>query len=168
MSYDFSDFPVFRGLNATQVENFLAACNDADHTEGEALITEGGHENHVYLLYEGQVAILVDGSDGPRELATVTAPAVLGEMEFLTGEPRSASVVARSNVKTLEIPFEALRVRLTDGDPGTLKVFYNVATVLAHRLAAMDKKLSEVADDTPERTADLVAFHNKLYGEWNI
>ena len=68
----------------------------------------------------------------------------------------------------VEIPFEALRVRLTDGDPGTLKVFYNVATVLAHRLAAMDKKLSEVADDTPERTADLVAFHNKLYGEWNI
>ena len=41
-------------------------------------------------------------------------------------------------------------------------------TLLAHRLAAMDKKLSEVADDTPERTADLVAFHNKLYGEWNI
>jgi CRP-like cAMP-binding protein len=168
MTHDFTDFPVFRGLNATQVENFIGACTDAARTEGEALIQEGDHEDHVYLLYEGQVAILVDGPDGPRELAAVSAPAVLGEMEFLTGEPRSASVVARTPVRTLEIRFDTLRARLEDGDPGTLKIFYNVATVLAHRLAAMDKKLSEMASDAPDRTADLVAFQHKLFGEWNI
>ena len=168
MTNDFSDFPVFKGLNSTQIENFLAACVDAEHEDGVALIQEGDHEDRVYLLYEGQVAIVVGGADRPTELTTLSAPAVLGEMEFLTGAPRSASVITRGTVRTLEIPFDALRARVGDGDPGALKVFYNVATVLAHRLAAMDKKLSEVALETPERTADLVAFHNKLFGEWNI
>lgn len=168
MAYDFNDFPVFRGLNATQVENFVAACQDVTRQPGEKLIREGEKEASVYFLFEGRVRILVRADGGTRELAEVSAPAVLGEMEFLTGKPRSATVETSSEVRALEIGYDALRARIGDGDPATLKVFFNVSSVLANRLAAMDKKLSEIELEQPERTADLEAFQRKLYGEWSV
>lgn len=162
------NFSGFRGLNSTQIENFVAACVDAQHAPEEVLIHQGGREERVYFLYEGKVSIVVSTEKGERELATITAPAVLGEMEFLTGNPRSATVRVQEASRTLEIPTEALRTRINDGDPGALKIFYNIATVLAQRLAAMDTMLAKIQVDEPERTADLSAFQRKLYEDWSV
>ncbi len=169
MTQGFNDFPGFRGLNATQIENFVAACDDTEHSAGTTLIEQGGHEERVYFIYEGTVSILVKPHEGPeRELTTISAPAVLGEMEFLTGNPRSATVRVVKKARTLEIAADALKSRVSDGDPGALKIFYNVATVLAHRLAHMDTKLSELEVTETETTADLSAFHRQLYEDWDI
>lgn len=169
MTYDFNEYPVFKELNPTQVENFVAGCEDETHSSGEVLIRERTAGDRVYFIYEGKVRIQIDTNNGePRELAILTAPAVLGEMEFLTGNPRTATVTAVDDVRALTIGFEALRTRVSDGDPATLKVFYNVATVLASRLAEMDKKLSELELAEPSTTADLVAFHRKIFEDWNV
>lgn len=169
MAYDFNEYPIFRGLNSTQVHNFVAACKDELHPTDTALIEQGKCGDRVYFIYEGQVRIQIGAPhDGLRELASLSAPAVLGEMEFLTGKPRSASALTITEVRTLSIPFEALQARVDDGDPATLKIFYNVATVVAHRLAEMDKKLSEIELEQPERTADLESFHRKIFEDWNV
>lgn len=169
MSYDFDEFPVFKGLNSTQVENFVAACRDEQHDEGSTLIKEATAGDSVYFLYEGKVSVDILSNEGSsRLLAELSAPAVLGEMEFLTGSPRSATVTALGPVRALAISFENLTSRVDDGDPATLKVFYNVSTVLANRLAAMDKKLSEIEMAEETHTADLVAFHRKIFEDWNV
>lgn len=169
MAYDFNEYPIFRGLNSTQVENFTSGCQDEVHEAGTVLIQERTAGDRVYFIYEGKVTIQITGADGNhRELARIASPAVLGEMEFLTGSPRSATVTATEEVRALTIGFDALRTRVTDGDPASLKVFYNIASVLAHRLANMDTRLSEMHETEPQNTADLDAFHRKIFEDWNV
>lgn len=169
MTYDFTKYPVFKDLNPTQVENFVAGCQDEVHEAGTVLIQERTAGDRVYFLYEGKATIQITGANGERrELAQVGAPAVLGEMEFLTGSPRSATVTAVEMVRALTIPFASLHTRVEDGDPATLKVFYSIASVLASRLAHMDTKLSDMELAEPSNTADLDAFHRKIFEDWNV
>ena len=143
---DLSNYRVFQSLNRTQIENFVAACAEEKYPAGKELITRGGRGQHMYFLLEGELRVHVPGT--PGDLAVLKPPAVVGEMELLTDLPRSASVTASTDVVMLSVPFDAMRARLKDEDPATLKIMYNVATVLALRLSATVNKLIEL-ESTP-------------------
>src|SRR5258708_4752673 len=70
---------------------------------GEALIREGEEGHTFYVIVSGEVAVARGGS----EVARLTRGAYLGEMSLLTGEPRSATVVATSDVAVLELDRDA-------------------------------------------------------------
>ena len=102
----------------------------------------------------------------------IHAPAVIGEMEALTGEARAASVQATTDVDSLTMPFVELHSRVSDGDPATLKVISQVARVVARRLAAMDQKIADIlregqGKDTV-RVSDLQDFQQQLADEWTV
>lgn len=68
--------------------------------EGAELLEE---EDGVYLLVNGEVEVrkgAVDGTDGTL-LATLGPGEVFGEMTLLDGQPRSASVFAKTEVQCL-------------------------------------------------------------------
>jgi len=166
---DYASFPLFRKLNATQVRNFVTACEPITFPPGTLFIEQSDPGDRMYLVFSGEVQIFVaDSNGGEKELVVIHAPAVIGEMELLTGDVRSASVRARTEVEALMVEFGAVQSRLDDGDPATLKVFYQIARVLAYRLAAMDKKIAEIQVNGDARFDDLHAFQQKLVKEWTV
>jgi CRP/FNR family transcriptional regulator, cyclic AMP receptor protein len=71
---------------------------------------------------------------GEGALKSVEAPAVLGELAFLDGEPRSATLQAVSDVEVARISPEAFR-RLSDEQPTlALAILADLGRVLALRL----------------------------------
>ena len=64
--------------------------------EGEALCREGDRSDEVYFVQSGRFDVLKRASDDepPVRLAKVRHGALLGELAFYLGEPRSATVVA--------------------------------------------------------------------------
>ena len=90
----------------------------ADHV----LVRAGDCGDSMFLVAEGTLRVLGDvGPDGGAvELAVLQPGAVLGERSLLTGEPRSASVVAITESVILEITREALQILLTR-EPGLLR-----------------------------------------------
>ncbi len=62
---------------------------------GETITTTGHAAHWLYLLAEGEVTVQIAAQDGRRRtVARLAAPESFGEMAMLTGEPRSADVVA--------------------------------------------------------------------------
>lgn len=63
------------------------------------IITSQGHVAHwLYLIIRGEAKVLVDGPHGRIQVSTLRDGAFFGEMGMLTGEPRSATVVATTAV----------------------------------------------------------------------
>jgi CRP-like cAMP-binding protein len=102
-------------------------------------------------------------------LCTISAPAVLGEMEFLTGKPRTASVRTLSDVTLLGISFETLRGRVSNGDPGTLQLFVVLSEILARRLTRTTEMLAELEATVPgAQRRELQDFRSKLLSDWSF
>jgi CRP-like cAMP-binding protein len=162
-----SNSRVFQGLSEAQLEAFLAACKEETIRQGEELIVMGKRGTCVYFLVEGELRVFLPGKDR-EDVARLSPPAVVGEMEFLTGLPRSASVQAATDAKLLSIPFDTLRKRLHDDDISTLKVVHNIATVLALRLSSTMTKLAEIEQTAEARPEELLAFRQKLFSDWSF
>lgn len=76
---------------------------------GELLIREGDPPGDAYIIHEGVVEVLKRRPDGSVFLAAELGPGELvGEMSLLYGEPRSASVQARTGVRVFVLGRECL------------------------------------------------------------
>lgn len=99
-----SGVELFQSLSAEEVEKLANAAKLCLYAAGENLCRQGEPGDSFYVIREGRVAVLVTGTDG----ATVTAAHLaeggfFGEMSLLTGEPRSGTVTAETDVEVLRV-----------------------------------------------------------------
>jgi CRP-like cAMP-binding protein len=96
---------------------------------------QGGEGHWLYLVLEGEasVRVAVDDQTG-REVARLEAGSFFGEMSLMTGAPRSATVVALTNVECYRLDktafHEILRERPELAD--------QVAEILAKRRVELE------------------------------
>ena len=87
------------------------------HPAGGIVLNEGDPGDSIFLLAKGSVRVLVIGGHGrPLEIRRLDAPDFFGEVAALSGQPRSATVVAVSECELLEIDRSALE-RLVEARP---------------------------------------------------
>lgn len=81
------------------------------YSRGETIIRHGAEGDSMFIVHEGTVSVRVpdDSEAGWREVATLQGGDVFGEMALLTGEARTADVVAMSDVVAIEIAKDALQ-----------------------------------------------------------
>jgi CRP-like cAMP-binding protein len=86
------------GLSTSQLEDVSRRLKPVRFRQGEQIIREGDPGAEMYFVESGRVRVV--RGEGPRALllAELAAGDLFGEMALLTGSPRSASVVALSNV----------------------------------------------------------------------
>ena len=78
--------------------NEADALEERTYNKGEVLCKQGEKTRHLYFLREGTVELQARNDETGEEaiLAEIVGPAVIGTMAFLAGEPRTATVIARS------------------------------------------------------------------------
>ncbi len=72
---------------------------------GETLFTEGSTGRELFIIQEGTVGVYKEGQEGKIELARLGAGSIVGEMSLLDALPRSATVIAVDEVKTLVVGY---------------------------------------------------------------
>lgn len=70
---------------------------------GEVIFNEGDLGNEMYIIQEGQVEILRLGNQGPQRLALLEKGDFFGEMSILDELPRTATAVAATDARLVEI-----------------------------------------------------------------
>jgi small-conductance mechanosensitive channel len=117
----------------------------APFAPGEVLTRQGAEGHWLYLILEGEAAARVAGDDGAdREVARLKAGQFFGEMALLTGEPRTATVVAVTGVECYRLDAEAFQ-EIIQKRPAIAEP---VAEILARRrveLAAVKGDLDQEA-----------------------
>jgi CRP-like cAMP-binding protein len=166
---ELADFPALQNLNSTQIENLTQACEERKIEVGEMLIHRGDDSGDLYFLLEGKLDVYV--VEGGKEICLVQlcAPAIVGELELLTGQKRTANVRAVEEGRVMAIDCESVQARIDDADPAVLKVMYSISRVIAGRLASMSEKFVELeARADPKASRELSSFRNKLFSEWTF
>ena len=73
---------------------------------GDTILKEGEPGSTAYLIRNGVAKVLIDTKGGPRKVAVLESGEVCGEMCLLEPGPRSASVVAVTDVECLETTYD--------------------------------------------------------------
>ena len=71
---------------------------------GDVILSQGERGESLYMLTAGRVKAFVRGGDGRQSaVGELSEGAFFGEMSILTGQPRSATIVAASRCELLEL-----------------------------------------------------------------
>jgi small-conductance mechanosensitive channel len=80
------------------------------YSKGETIIRHGAEGDSMFVVHAGVVSVRIDDA----EVAQLSAGDFFGEMALLTGERRTADVVALTDVVAIEIAKDALHPVLVD------------------------------------------------------
>lgn len=100
---------ILRSLPPQDMEIVLDSIQTITYTKGDFIFRKGDKAEGLFLISEGNVNVIDDTSENGAVLATLQAGASFGEMALLTGEPRSASVYAVTDVSALVIDKEKFK-----------------------------------------------------------
>lgn len=72
----------------------------APFARGDVLTKQGNTSHWLYIIASGEVEVVVEGTQGERRtLGLLGAGCFFGEMGLMTGAPRTATVIARSDIE---------------------------------------------------------------------
>ncbi len=105
---------LFASLNEAQRTTIATQVKVVDFGDGEAIVRGGEPGQSMYIVASGRVQVVLDETH--TQVATIERGGYFGEMSLLTGEPRTASVVAHGDVSVLQIEADVFR-QLADVSP---------------------------------------------------
>jgi CRP-like cAMP-binding protein len=121
--------------------NAMPFCN------GEAITHEGAREDELYILVSGEAAVRIGQGAAPREVARLGPGDFFGEMSLMTGETRTATVIALSDVECYRIGKPTFE-RILHESP---EVAEQIAEILADRKEALTAAKDEREDQRRRR-----------------
>ncbi len=74
----------------------------------EVIVHKGEKNRDLFFLTEGLVEISTEEQDGNIVLNQITAPNIFGEIAFLFGFPRTATAIAKTEVKIFILSYDKL------------------------------------------------------------
>jgi CRP/FNR family cyclic AMP-dependent transcriptional regulator len=154
-------------LAPVEAERLAAAMRPVAIEAGAPICREDEETRGLLLLLEGTAEVLKHDRE---RVATVEAPAVLGEMSLLTDGHHTATVRAVTPCDLALLPRDDFARLLEAGSPAAYKLVTAIAEVLARRLERMSEKVAELAGrgDAPPHVEELAAFRQKLFTEWTF
>lgn len=99
---------------------------------GTAIFEEDSFADLLYVLIEGEVTIIREN----RELATVGAGSLIGEMAIIENRPHYASATAKTNCKIVPVDRHRFRFLIEQ----TPNFAFMVMEIMAERLHQMDRQ----------------------------
>ena len=106
------DFGPFLALDEAARARLAAGSHRVSFARRAYIVREGDPPEDAYVIEIGRLRVLQGGA----VVATAAAPALVGEMSVLSGEPRSATVAAATRAIGYRVPADTLR-RLADEQP---------------------------------------------------
>lgn len=100
--------PLFKGVEPARLKLIAFTGETVHFAPGEVLFRQGDAGDSAYVILSGEALVVADSPVGPIELARLGEHEVIGEIGILCDVPRTATVQAVSELRTLRIAKECL------------------------------------------------------------
>ncbi len=110
-------------------------------SRGDTIIEAGDSDRSLYIVVEGRVEILLPTPTGELRRYGTIEQSVTGEISFLDGGPRTATIRALGEVELLRLSFESWGVLSARNPDLGRAILFDLARILAVRLRAADEAL---------------------------
>ncbi len=157
---------IFAHLTAEDRMRLAEGMRPAPFGRGEIITRQDSAAHWLYVLTRGEVEVRVRGEGGVEKLVTrMGAPNVFGEMGVMTGERRTASVIAATEVECYRIDKDAFKAVLRTRP----ELVEEVSQVMARRrveLAAVREGLDAEAKKrrVKQERSEIIASIQSFFG----
>ncbi len=100
---------IFAPLSDEEMEKLAQASAKRIYAPGEAIVRKGQEGRSMFVIIHGTVEVQIPENGRPKTINTLRDNDFFGEMSLLTGEPRSATVIAYEETEVLQIKKTALK-----------------------------------------------------------
>jgi small-conductance mechanosensitive channel/CRP-like cAMP-binding protein len=125
---------------------------------GEAIVRQGEPGQSMFVVCSGAVRVVLEPQR--NEVARIERGGYFGEMSLLTGEPRSATVLAAGDASVVEIGVTLFR-RLSAADPHAIE---QIGVAAMARRADLDRVRTAAAGTVAVETHTLLTRMKKFLG----
>jgi len=110
--------PLFSTLSDRQLRSVIGQAKEVSFPAGREICKQGETGVGMHVVLEGQTKVQING----RTRRKLGPGAFFGEIALLDGGPRTASVIAETDVHTISIPHWNFRGLLKEQPPLALKM----------------------------------------------
>lgn len=121
--------PLFANIDPAKLKLMCFASQRLTFKPGQSLCDQGEAGDSAFIIIEGNADVVVE-NNGPLVVAKVGKNEIIGEIAILCDVPRTATVVATSELTALEITKDLFFRMVTDFP----EMGVEIMRVLAHRL----------------------------------
>jgi len=158
---------LFESLTVSERTELSRQMEERLFNVGDTLIQEGDHGDSMFILCEGllEVRITLHEGEQPTRVARLHAGKFFGEMSALTGEPRSAMVVAVTDALVFEISKDAISA-LIHSRPELAEMIAQAVTArkLRNSQAIAEADIPAHAAEETSLTSQLLARMRSFFG----
>jgi CRP-like cAMP-binding protein len=123
---DVSHAKLFQDLDAKEVQRIGARMREVDHSAGSEIVTAGAGGVGFLVILAGEVEVRV-----PNGRTRALGPGDhFGEIALLTEDPRSATIVAKSDVKLAGLTAWDFKPFLLDHPEVAYRIAQNLARIV--------------------------------------
>lgn len=125
--------PFFHNFTPDQIRELIGASNIVRVSKGKIIVAYGEINDSFYIILSGKTKV----RKGDIDIAIIGVGECFGEMAFIAGQPRSATVVADTDCVLLKIS-----ATLLDKSSEAIQLLFykNFATTLVRRLSSNNSK----------------------------
>ncbi len=106
------------------------------------LFSRGDESNSLYIVYSGRVKAVINDADGREIILSKHGPGeIFGEMAFIDGEPRSATMITKETTKLLIVHRDEFQNILSS----TPAIIFDLLRILLERMREATDKIENLA-----------------------
>jgi CRP-like cAMP-binding protein len=125
---------LFEELSKRELKKVAEAGKEIDFRDGATVTKQGDKDARFYLVLEGEARAIVNG----RKRGTIGPGGYFGEISLIDGEPRSATIVAETPLRTFSLASFNFRALLRESPTMAEKLL----VVMCRRLRSVEKSLT--------------------------
>jgi CRP/FNR family cyclic AMP-dependent transcriptional regulator len=101
-----SNIPLFAKVNPAKLKWLAFTSERLEYVSGDELFHQDDYGDTAYVILEGEADILVDTPPSAIKITTLSKNDIIGEIAILCDVPRTATVVAHSDLDALRVSKE--------------------------------------------------------------
>jgi CRP-like cAMP-binding protein len=97
------NIPLFAKIEPAKLKLLAFTSEHVSYMPGDELCRQGDHGDAAFIILDGKADVLVDSPSGKVKVAGVGRNDIVGEIAILCDVPRTATVVASTDVDSLRV-----------------------------------------------------------------
>lgn len=146
----------FKDLDVAEIKLIASTCKEDRFESGEVIFLEGSRAERFFIVLEGQVEVWKDFESVDPDMLAIHGPGHLfGELALIDDLPRSATVVARTDLRVLYLFRDEFTRILQDNSSVAVSILRSVSDMVR-------KSNQSFVEDLRKRNQDLEAAYSEL------
>jgi CRP-like cAMP-binding protein len=131
------NIPLFAKVEPAKLKLLAFTSERLEYMAGDELFHQGDYGDAAYIILEGDAVVLVDTPQGAVKVATLGKNDIIGEIAVLCDVPRTATVIAHSDLETLRVSKDGFFHLVTQFPQVAIEVMSEIASRLHHTTQAL-------------------------------